>query len=348
MYSSIASSWAPSDNGRKPYIIDDVVILSAMRRVVRETSLDIRECFESYCYTEEKCATCEEAYEDILDGEERKISMNQNNITFCSRRCLLNGWMDIISFLSDRGLTTQFFPGAQHDIEVRAIQYYIKYELLGSGNKCCDPLCSRLGYSQTDNLTLDSTEMNTSLLFMDPKLYCCRKHAISSKVMDFITTNTAHPSELLVKVDCFNPIENIYSELHNTYQYSPVHVDSMWFHTMFHAVAYYMVCDRDQDLALQIRKTMNVATVRNLVATNMPNADEEEEVYKILDTKMQQMLCTKMLSSMRMFYLTLYYHKTKLNYVSCLPNLIDSLGFKSMMEDNYKRFMDSINRYYSI
>ena len=88
--------------GYESYIVTEAVILSAIRRVTKETSLNIREAFKSYCYTSEKCAVCEEAYEDLVNGDANKIALNYKDVTFCSKRCLLNGWIDILNSLKDR------------------------------------------------------------------------------------------------------------------------------------------------------------------------------------------------------------------------------------------------------
>ena len=210
---------------------------------------------------------------------------------------------------------------------------------------CCDPLCSRMGYSQVNALNVGEEIMETSLLFMDPKLYCSRKHAISTKVVTRIQNNQAPPSVVNAEVDCDMPMGNTMNELHNTYPYSPVFADDMWFHTMFHAVAYYLVCSKDEELANEIRQTIDV-TMLSYHLLDAEDAEDEDQSLKVLSSKMQELIYTKFLSSERMMLIVLYYGNTKINYSNCCEGLKDPKALNNLMQSNFKQLMDDLKNFY--
>ncbi len=79
-------------------------------------------------------------------------------------------------------------------------------------------------------------------------MYCSRKHAVATKVLattDFGTLVPA-PSEMNVYVNCDQPMRSSCSEMHNTYPYNPIFYKEMWFHSLFHVVAYTMCYKKEK------------------------------------------------------------------------------------------------------
>lgn len=275
------------------YILTDGTILSAIGRLANRYKLPIRECFESYCYTDEKCAVCEEAYVNLEDGDDSKISLMSSNVSFCCKRCLFNGWLDVVNYCRNLGHGVCLFPNCDSVLrptdelhsayEKNLVEVYIHNELQGTGNPCCDPLCSRLGFSQTESMDIPEEDLNTTSFFLTPKLYYSRKHAVSSKIVEKIRNNVAAPSTLNVQVNCQAQMSNAANELHNTYPYGPILHSDLWFHSMFHAIAYQMCCVKKADaVANTVRRTLSTGKVIAMLG-GLQLSDEEVDQF-LLDT----------------------------------------------------------------
>ncbi len=165
-------------------VLSDTMILKSIVDTVRKYNVtNLRECFESYCYTKEKCAVCEEAYQDMEELEDSIIDMEYMNVTFCCKRCLFNRWIDLVHYLRDRDVFICIHPCCKIHVEGQyymhsaneqvSVDSYIKNDLKGTGDFCCDPICRRVGFDQTDSVSMEDTGVNKSMLveFTKPKMY---------------------------------------------------------------------------------------------------------------------------------------------------------------------------------
>lgn len=328
-------------------MVNQASILKAIKRVIDSYKiLNVRECFESYCYTDEKCAVCEEAYEDLLDGVDGKIDLGYKNVTFCCKRCLLNGWIDILHYLRSNNVYVCLYPCCQLQVspaytfhstfEDMHLSTYIKTELQGPCKICSDPICNRLGYDQTEALLFDESSLNRSILsdFLKPKMYCSRKHAVATKLTKSAEDVSIKPAPmtLAITVNCDSLLSNTSNELHHTYPYTPVYMDDKWFHTTFHYIVYLMFCKTNGDLAEEVRKTMSLAKVRSLAINNPIDADAEGAFLLELESRFRELMISKFATTNRMRSIAIYMHKTDLVYRSCLTSLSQLSEFNSLTQ----------------
>lgn len=343
----------PTQSVNKPCILGDEIICKAIKELVKKYSItNLRECFESYCYTKEKCAVCEEFYSDMINNDNR-IDLGMFNVTFCCKRCLFNGWIDVVNYLKARQIYVCMHPCCLQNVgpnyalhfqmERSLLEAYVRNELDSDTKECSDPLCKRLGFDQTESLNLEDSGIDLSILdeFTTPKLYCCRKHAIATKMyaQDSLCPLSFKPlpTDVSISVNCHSQMSNSWNELHNTYPYSPIFFDDKWYHTLFHAIAYLMHI-KDSALGEEIRKTTSVSGVVNLLTENPLGAEYQDDILFDLETKLQQLLTNKFIVNVRMFQIALFHHKASIKYNTCIPDLEEPDKFNKVMSSELSKF----------
>lgn len=336
----------------------DAAIVTAIRwAAVRFNIRNIRECFESYCYTDERCAVCEEFYVDLEDPGSTKIVLGDySGVSFCCKRCLLNGWFDVVNYLRRKNINLCNHPLCRNlvseqysyhtNTEKTFIARYVKNELRGSYEECADPECRRLGYNQSDAINLDESDVSTLLLedLTRPVMYCSRKHALASKITtDSPTVVYSKPSEVDVAADCLSPHSGMWDELHNTYLYNPIYYAEKWFHTLFHVVAYIRYA-HDADFAESIRKTISTASVMELMRNNPLSTVDypEEEFIKGMETTYQELLKAKFVSNPRMWNVGIHNSKAVIRYAGCFTGVKNEKLYNNMCAEGLMTFLMSM------
>ena len=183
--------------------ISDKAIANAFQQLQKYYSIrDIRNCFEVYCYTSERCAVCEEFYVDFSE-KVQPISIGIGNITFCCQRCLFNGWLDLVQYLRKYKVNICMSPCCLQQIqpgycfhtsaEKSQVLQYIKNDLRCNMELCSDPTCKRIGFDMSDTINFSSVDVDILEDYVKPKVYCSKKHATCTRIMNPYNTMTLKP-----------------------------------------------------------------------------------------------------------------------------------------------------------
>lgn len=250
-------------------ITDDVMLKSIEAVAGLFMVPDIRIVFENQCYTNERCAVCQEFHQDLTSKNIFKLP-SQEMVTFCSRLCLFNGWVDMLTYLKSHNISICMMPTCLMLIPNNDLHVHNIFEIdkimtyLGSVMNrdkyfkvCSDPLCNRVG------VPLNPPPLSSLYVYNPSDTFCCRKHRIASKVCmpGFQWCNNT------VEIPESDTHKNDNYELRLEYPYAPVSCDDLWFHSAYHAVQFQRFSS-NPTVAEEIRLSTSIGEVDKIVSKN--------------------------------------------------------------------------------
>ncbi len=316
---------------------------------------DLRACFESYCYTKDRCAVCEDFYLDEDDLSRIELAID-SNITFCCKRCLFNGWLDVVNYLREQDVfvckypmclrTTSESTQLHTDIENKRLKEYVRSDLEGIASKCADRQCHRIGCDISMlGVTIDDTYSSPVQYQTASNSFCSRKHAMATRP---VKDSPYHriPENVHVSVACNSESSTWKGELHNTYHYNPIYYKGLWFHTLYHALEWLRFKDFPE-IREVIRKQTLVEEVRETVKKWRYQIVDQDELYADLERHYSSLLWAKFMSNTRMYLVGLYYSNSRIEYSTCLDG-VNTTKCNKLMSNKLRTSMQSLVSKYGL